>query len=146
MGSVLRLVFDTNALVSALLAGDSIPAQAFAWAESYDVLLASTATLTEFEQVLNRKKFDRYLSLEARRVFLRRYRDAAELVLIRKEIRACRDPRDDKFLELAVNGKANYILTGDEDLLVLDPFQKVRIVTPRAFLEKRRSAGKPVAQ
>ena len=50
-------------------------------------------------------------------------------------IRACRDPRDDKFLQVAVDGRANLILTGDLDLLALHPFAGVAIVSPAAYLE-----------
>ena len=51
----------------------------------------------------------------------------------KKRIRACRDPADDFILEIAVEGKADYLVTGDDDLLVLDPFQNVRIVTFKEF-------------
>ena len=50
-------------------------------------------------------------------------------------IHACRDPRDDKFLEVAVHGEADYLVTGDGDLLALHPFGKVAIVTPGRFLD-----------
>jgi predicted nucleic acid-binding protein len=50
-------------------------------------------------------------------------------------IRACRDPRDDKFLEVAVNGRADAIVTGDQDLLVLNPFQGIPILSPAGYLE-----------
>jgi putative PIN family toxin of toxin-antitoxin system len=51
-------------------------------------------------------------------------------------IRACRDARDDKFLEVAVHGKADAIVTGDADLLALDPFQGIAILTPADYLER----------
>ena len=56
---------------------------------------------------------------------------------IHLSVHACRDPRDDKFLEVAVNGMADLIVTGDDDLLVLDPFRPTRILTPKQFLEMR---------
>jgi len=55
--------------------------------------------------------------------------------VITRQIQACRDPRDDKFLELATSGKASHINSGDEDLLVLSPFHEIPIVTPAAFLK-----------
>ncbi len=58
----------------------------------------------------------------------------AELVTITERIAACRDPKDDKFLELAVNGCADLILTGDNDLLVLHPFREIAIVAPATFV------------
>jgi uncharacterized protein len=60
---------------------------------------------------------------------------AAELVTITDRITACRDPRDDKFLELAVNGRANLIISGDADLLALNPFREIPIVTPATFVQ-----------
>jgi hypothetical protein len=57
----------------------------------------------------------------------------AELLTITERIAACRDPTDDKFLELAVNGHADLIVSGDGDLLALNPFQQIPVVTPAAF-------------
>jgi uncharacterized protein len=59
---------------------------------------------------------------------------AAELVAITERIAACRDPKDDKFLELAVSGKAEVIVSGDGDLLDLNPFRSIPIVTPATFV------------
>lgn len=57
------------------------------------------------------------------------------MVEIIERIAACRDPRDDQFLEVAVNGRADWIVTGDSDLLSLDPFRDIRTVTPAQMLE-----------
>ncbi len=51
-----------------------------------------------------------------------------------QKITACRDRKDDKFLELAVNGKASYVITGDQDLLVLNPFQDIAIISASEYL------------
>jgi uncharacterized protein len=60
----------------------------------------------------------------------------AELVAITERITACRDPHDDKFLELAVNGRADLIISGDADLLALNPFRDIPILTPAAFMQR----------
>jgi uncharacterized protein len=60
----------------------------------------------------------------------------AELVTITERIAACRDPRDDKFLELAVSGHADLIVSGDRDLLALNPFREIPIVTPATFVQE----------
>ncbi|NJN21258.1 MAG: putative toxin-antitoxin system toxin component, PIN family [Leptolyngbya sp. RL_3_1] len=60
--------------------------------------------------------------------------DGSNLVEPTSEITVCRDPKDNMILELAVTGEANLIITGDEDLLVLNPFQNIQIVTPDAWL------------
>jgi putative PIN family toxin of toxin-antitoxin system len=58
----------------------------------------------------------------------------AEFVTISRPVRACRDPRDDMILEVAVNGAANAIVTGDGDLLTLHPFMGVPILSPADWL------------
>lgn len=131
-----RFVVDTNVLISALLFKNSVPFRAIELAEKQGIILYSEATLNELEQVLNRKKFNKYLSLEERQVFLLKFISASELVSIKETIAVCRDEKDNKFLELAVSGNANVIVTGDLDLLVLNPFQAVEIVTPDIFIDR----------
>ena len=113
-----RIVFDTNVIVSALMFPRSVPRQAFNLAYSTGKILASTATTLELEEVLSRKKFEKYFSMEERIQFVARFFADAEIIEVKEKITACRDRKDDKFLELAVNGKADYIITGDQDLLV----------------------------
>ena len=113
----------------------SVPAMAMSKAIRSGVALASEATFDELAQVLSRKKFDAYVSIEERQEFLRLFARIVETVEITRRIEACRDPKDDKFLELAVNGQADMIVTGDQDLLTLHPFQRISIISPRAFLD-----------
>ena len=129
-----RIVFDTNVLVSALMFPRSVPRQAFNLAYSTGKILASTATTLELEEVLSRKKFEKYFSMEERIQFVARFFADAEIIEIKEKITACRDRKDDKFLELAVNGKADYIITGDQDLLVLHPFQNIVIISVSDYL------------
>jgi len=131
-----RFVVDTNVLISALLFNNSVPFRAIELAEKQGIILYSEATLNELEQVLNRKKFNKYLSLEDRQVFLLKFISASELVSITEKIAVCRDEKYHKFLELAVSGNANVIVTGDLDLLVLNPFQSVEIITPDIFIDR----------
>jgi predicted nucleic acid-binding protein len=65
----------------------------------------------------------------------------AELVEIKERIAACRDPTDDKFLELAVNGRADLIVSGDADLLALNPFRGIPIITPAMFVRDHAGAA-----
>ena len=129
-----RIVFDTNVLVSALMFPRSVPRQAFNLAYSTGKILASTATTLELEEVLSRKKFEKYFSMEERIQFVARFFADAEIIEVKEKITACRDRKDDKFLELAVNGKADYIITGDQDLLVLHPFQNIVIISVSDYL------------
>ena len=129
-----RYVFDTSVIVSALLFEHSTPAQAFYAAIDHGELLHSTGTFAELSDVLGRKRFDRYITREERERFLVKLLLHANLVEIDVEVRACRDPKDDKFLELAVCGGASCIVTGDSDLLVLNPFRRIPVLTPNQFL------------
>jgi putative PIN family toxin of toxin-antitoxin system len=126
-----RFVFDTNVIVSALMFPRSLPRQAFNLGYATGKILVSPATVQELEEILSRKKFEKYFSVEERVKFIAKFFADAE---IRETISACRDRKDDKFLEVAVNGKADYLITGDRDLLVLHPFRDIQILTPADFL------------
>lgn len=89
----------------------------------------------ELEEVVNRKKFDKYISKEKRIQFIAKFFDDVEIIDIVETVIACRDRKDDKFLELAVNGKADYIITGDQDLLVLHPFRNIEIISVSEYLK-----------
>ncbi|MGA2341022.1 MAG: putative toxin-antitoxin system toxin component, PIN family [Terracidiphilus sp.] len=129
-----RVVLDTNVAVSGLLFPGSVPAQAIFKAQSGTVL-ASGAMRLELLEVFSRPHFDRYATREDRLQLASAFIFATVEVLVTTPIRACRDPRDDKFLEAAVHGRADAIVTGDLDLLTLDPFHGIRILTPAAFLD-----------
>ncbi|MGA2689139.1 MAG: putative toxin-antitoxin system toxin component, PIN family [Candidatus Korobacteraceae bacterium] len=128
-------MFDTNVLVSALLLPKSKPRSSFDRALRNGRLLISVAVLAEAYEVLSRKRFSRYINEEDARNFIAALTREAELVDVKVKISASRDPKDDKLLELAVSGRATHIVTGDSDLLALDPFQGIRILTPSSFLE-----------
>ena len=130
-----RCVFDTNVLVSALLFDHSTPAQAFFAALHAGEIIVSADVVAELNGVLGREKFRRYVTEEERERFLRSLLREAGLIEIEQKIQACRDPKDDKFLELAVNGDADCIVSGDEDLLSLDPFRGISILTSEKFLD-----------
>ena len=127
----LRIVIDTNVYVSRALRVGSVPGMAVdkAWLEATTLL--STATWVELQIVLRRPKFAPYIQQGTLEPYLDKVQAIATFVPISKAIRACRDPCDDKFLELAVDGHADLIVTGDSDLLVLHPFRGIDILTPR---------------
>jgi putative PIN family toxin of toxin-antitoxin system len=132
----MRLVFDTNVLISAILAPNSLPANILTWGEKNGVILYSDATLIELLSVFQRPKFAKYIESEDINGLSLRVRRSWYCVPILKRIKLCRDPKDDKFLELALNGEASYLITGDTDLLVLNPFQNIPVINPRSFWEK----------
>jgi putative PIN family toxin of toxin-antitoxin system len=130
-----RFVLDTNLVVSAVLIKQSISRRAFNKAGQEGQLLLSMAVIVELNDVLKREKFNKYLTESERLGFLNILVHEAELIQISEPISECRDPKDDKFLELAVNGQADAIISGDQDLLVLNPFREISIVDPHQFLQ-----------
>jgi putative PIN family toxin of toxin-antitoxin system len=130
----LNVVIDTNVLVSAALRPDSQPGRAFVYVRRHGSLLVSGPTLAELDKVLRRPRLDRFASLEGRIVFLAEFILLSEEVEIVMRVAACRDPKDDKFLEVAVNGRATHLVTGDGDLLALHLFRGIPILSPADFL------------
>ena len=117
----MRVVLDTNVLVSAALKQKPMPGMAALVVERRGGLIKSHhVTEQQLFEVLARPYFDSLIDPDARG-WLNEMIAAAELVTITERIAACRDPTDDKFLELAVNGHAD--VSGDGDLLALNPFR-----------------------
>jgi len=136
MRAVDRIVLDTNVLVSAVVLPRSVPRQAVSKALHQGAALFSEATMTELAQVLSRPKFDHYVSAEERMLFVAELGRRADFVPIISLVRGCRDSKDDKFLEVGLNGRANAIITGDEDLLALHPWRGISILSPSAYLRR----------
>ena len=130
----MRAVFDTNVIVSAALLAGSVPRRAFDKAFDAGRILISVPVLLELAEVLARPKLNKYLLEEERMRFLISFLKAAEMVEVTERVAACRDAKDDKFLELAVSARADCIVSGDADLLVLNPFRGIPIITPDNFL------------
>ena len=129
-----RLVLDANVIVSSVLSAQGNARQAFDLAIATGIVLMSNDTFAELSEVLLRPKFDRYSNRAKRETFLDELLGLVEFVEIVEQIDECRDPKDNKYLELAVSGEADLILTGDEDLLVLHPFRQIPIVRIQTFL------------
>jgi uncharacterized protein len=129
-----RLVIDANVIVSSVLSAQGKSRQAFDLAIATGIILMSSEVFAEISEVLLRPKFNRYSNPNKRAAFLDELLGIVEFVEIIEQINECRDIKDNKYLELAINGEANLILTGDEDLLVLDPFRQIPIVRISTFL------------
>lgn len=130
----MRVVIDTNVFISAALKEKSPPGTAVHLAAEKHLLLKSTITEQELFVTLARPRLAPLIPPRFRD-WLSEVLAAAELVAITERIAACRDPKDDKFLELAVNGHADLIVTGDADLLALNPFRDIPIVPPAVFVQ-----------
>jgi putative PIN family toxin of toxin-antitoxin system len=132
----MRIVIDTGVLISAAIKTQTVPSIAVYQAAQRGVLLKSTATEAELMDVIDRPYLARLIA-PAARARLMELMGMAELVTVTEQFVACRDPKDDKFLELAVNGQADMIISGDGDLLVLNPFRDIPIITPATFIRVR---------
>ena len=134
-----RVVFDTSTLVSAALRSESVPHQALLRALSICDVCASAETLAEIETVLDRSKFDSYLNREERQAFVDAIRRAVHVFAVQdaelvETVRACRDPKDHKFLALALAAEADVLVSSDRDLLILHPWRGIPIMIPAEFL------------
>lgn len=128
-----RVVLDTNTLISGVLLHDSVPGQAVRTAITSDLLVMSEGSLYELADVLSRKKFDRYLRVEDREEFVRLVLRVAEMIPIVTAVHDCRDESDNRILEVAVNGSAALIVSGDQDLLTLNPFRGIPVLKPGEY-------------
>lgn len=128
-------VFDTNILISANLSPGSVNRKAYDRAREIGMPVYSSSTLTEFTETLLRPKFDKYISTEKRLQAISAYEKRGQLIRVSVSIDLCRDPKDNKFLELAYEAGAACIVTGDKDLLVLNPFENIPILTAAEFLK-----------
>jgi putative PIN family toxin of toxin-antitoxin system len=134
------IVFDASTLISATLKADSVPERALLRAEEIDVLALSAAVDSEIAEVLARPKFTRAVSEARRRAFLTSLRAAAFWFEPTVRVRECRDAKDDKYLELALAAGAETIVSSDRDLLVLNPWRGVHVLSPAEYLAFSRAA------
>lgn len=130
-----RFVLDTNAWISVALLPKSVNSKALRKAELLGEIVFSRETLSELKDVLVRTKFDRYLPLPHRFEFFDRIEARYTEILVTSSNTDCRDAKDDKFLNLAVDAGATAIISGDKDLLVLDPYKSIRIMDASEFLD-----------
>jgi putative PIN family toxin of toxin-antitoxin system len=129
-----RAVFDTNVVIRAILFRTSSPRLALTRAFEIGLILSSSATRNELREVILRPKFDRYIPLDLRKDAIEDLIEDMEAVGDIDHFQVCIDPKDDKFLQLAVSGRADVIVTGDPHLLQLHPFRGISIVAPAVYL------------
>ncbi len=141
----MRVVLDTNVIISATLArGGNEDRILRAWRRGRFDLVLSPPILEEIGRALFYEKLERrrWMSEEEVAALLQALAQASDLVSGRMAVKASRDPEDDKFLAAAIEGDAEYVVTGDRDLLVLGRYRDVRIVTPAVFLRILRRGGR----
>jgi uncharacterized protein len=128
----LRVVFDTNILLSAAIYSDSPSARTYRMAVEFCDLYRSADTFAELSQVLLRSKFDRYFSPDGstRGDFLDAYESVSTMIVPTHLATECIDPKDNKFLSLAVSVQADVLASGDrKHLLPMNPYNGVQILT-----------------
>ena len=128
------IVIDTGVLVSAAIRPQSVPALALERALLHYEVCVSQATLAELQGVLRRSKFDRYASPEARLAFVEGLLQHVRMVEVTQLVSDCSDPKDDKFLALALAVNAEMIVASDPHLTQMHPWRAIPILPPAAFL------------
>ena len=134
MQAARRVVVDTNTIVSGILLPGSVPGKLLDFLAEHATLIFSTATRDELLGVIAREKFDRYVAIEARERAVTMLLRDAEIVTLRRLFHACRDPKDDKFLDAAYAGKADCLISGDGDLSSLGAFEGIPILTAARYM------------
>jgi putative PIN family toxin of toxin-antitoxin system len=134
MQKISRIVIDTNLWVSFLITQDYSKLDELLSAKQA-ILIFSKELLEEFLEVAQRPKFRRFFSLTDIEALIEVIYQHADFVEVYAEVNICRDPKDNFLLALAIDGNANYLLTGDKDLLELSRLGETSIVTISHFLE-----------
>lgn len=131
-----NVVFDASSIVGALLKADSVPERALLLARSHETICLSPAVEAEIREVFSRPRFARHLSGGRGDSILSLLSMAATSVMPTEAVTDCRDAKDNKYLELALAAGAQTIVSSDDDLLVLDPWRGIRIVTPAEYVRR----------
>lgn len=133
----MRVVIDCNVLINAAVTRNNTSSKAIRLTEELHEMLLAENTLKEFLETILKPKFDKFFHpIDTRFEIISRYSTKCEWVIPFHHVQVCRDPKDDMYLELALSGKADCIITNDSDLLVLNPFENIPIITPKEFLEQ----------
>jgi len=135
-----RIVVDTNVFVSFVIAGKSTRkfiSDLLEYIFQYSTLLSSQETINELEETLLRSKFQKYFAQEDAQKFITSIKFLSTFVDIKERIIASRDSNDNKFLDVAINGKADLILTGDNDLLELKEIRGIKILSPKEIVSSK---------
>jgi uncharacterized protein len=138
-----KFVFDTNTLISAFIFANSIPKKAYNLAKSIGIIFVSKITFAELQEAFLRTIFEKYIKIADREAAIEEYRFVVKFAYPSITLLDCLDPKDNKFLELAVECNANCIISGDDDLLELHPYQNIPILNPSDFIEQFSTPNHP---
>ena len=133
---VSRIIIDTNLWISFLITKDFTKLDEIIFSR-HAILVFSQELLDEFLEVARRPKFKRFFSASDIEEILETIDEYADFVKVQTKIEVCRDPKDNFLLSLSIDGNADYLLTGDKDLLELTKFGETTIVTISDFLQDK---------
>ena len=130
----LRLVIDTNLWISFIISNKFSEIEKLLFSSKSKILF-SAELLEELQATIQKPKLKKYFSKTSVEEMMNLFDDYIDFIEVNSEINACRDIKDNFLLSLAKDGKADYLLTGDKDLLVLNPFEKTKIITYSEFIK-----------
>lgn len=133
----MRVILDTNIWISYLISKDLEWIDNFFKQDDFD-LIFSDRLIEEFLNVAKRPKISKYIKSVKLTEIVEKFNDYGLLIETTSSIEKCRDPNDDFLLELAIDGKANYLITGDKDLLILEQIDNCQIITLLEWKERIR--------
>jgi uncharacterized protein len=140
-----NVVLDASSIIGALLKQGSIPERALLLARTRETICLSPAVEAEIRAVLRRPRFEKYLGAGRADYILNLLTAAAFIVAPSETVTDCRDAKDNKYLELAAAAAAETIIASDDDLLVLDPWRGIRIITPAEYVRRFEPSSAPSA-
>ncbi|GAA4196595.1 hypothetical protein GCM10022289_02630 [Pedobacter jeongneungensis] len=136
-----RIILDTNLWISFLITKDFSKLDEIIFSKK-STLIFSQELIEEFLEVAKRPKFRRYFVQTDIEDLLETIDEYGEFIMVKSKINVCRDGKDNFLLSLAVDGKADFLLTGDQDLLILKKIGKTNICTISSFFEKKTVKAK----
>jgi len=129
----LRIIIDTNLWISFLITNNFSKLDEILVTQK-SILIFSEELLEEFLLVVKRPKLKRYFRQEVVESLLEAIQEYAEFIDIKTQTSICRDPKDNFLLSLAIDGKADYLITGDKDLLDIERIKTTKITTIADFI------------
>jgi uncharacterized protein len=134
----IKLIIDTNLWVSFIISNKQSLLDPFLFNEEVR-LLFSTELISEIQETIKKPKLKKYFETNALEAMLSTFEPFIDLIKVESSVTVCRDPKDNFLLALAKDGSADYILTGDKDLLALVKFGKTKIKTISAFIDETKN-------
>jgi putative PIN family toxin of toxin-antitoxin system len=131
-----RIIIDTNLWISFLITKDFSKLDEIIFSRNAK-LVFSQELLNEFLEVVQRPKFRRFFSAKDIEAILETIEEYAVYIKVNTLVEICRDPKDNFLLSLSIDGKADFLITGDKDLLAMNKFGETIILTITEFLNEK---------